>query len=221
MRQLIFVPDMHNIQNLGVNLSTDYLSSVKDDVKEAERDAQIVRELVEQAIACSDLDFSKVKVFAETVFQDGGSTSSPIARLFPVPLSKTEDRSIYYEMAEVAQVLVNLLLGEEIPENEYQDEELPEALALRLDDLNIKRERAVAENINSELQDGEVGILIMGALHSRIMDNLAEDIEVEYLSPELRNYVEDPEETLDHSFYSALFEENEVAIVKELDGKER
>jgi len=53
------------------------------------------------------------------------------------------------------------------------------------DQLMADRDAYIARRIDETLQNGEIGILFMGAMH-RVDDRLSPDIEVSYLLPELK-----------------------------------
>lgn len=109
-------------------------------------------------------------------------------------IRQTEDPGLLMKAVTYSQGYIQLArVREELRQGRtYSREEEEEILALaaevsrqqeRLPQLGQERDRAIAANINSSLQEGQTGLLIIGATHT-FKAYLDEDIVVEELMPE-------------------------------------
>ena len=103
-----------------------------------------------------------------------------------VQIEATEGSS-YREMEKVMIETARYFI--EHPDAEYVSEESSDKLV----ELFQKRDKEIANNINTKLRSGETGILIAGLDHSP--DNfLEEDIQIELIHPELREIISEYKE---------------------------
>jgi len=79
------------------------------------------------------------------------------------------------------------MMGSEDPKLLIEERERLEkkSIALSYDDLMKRRDEYIAQRIASTLKDGEIGILLIGALH-KVLDKLPKDIQVHQLLDELK-----------------------------------
>ncbi|OGH18479.1 MAG: hypothetical protein A2868_00815 [Candidatus Levybacteria bacterium RIFCSPHIGHO2_01_FULL_40_15b] len=119
-----------------------------------------------------------------------------------IPLLKTEEPE---NVKEAGRLVVELALElNEVAQSE--DEYVEEERVLRvgdmlrqLDNLAIQRDQDIIRNVNEQLNDGETGILVLGASH-RVWDKFGKEIEVEFLDPELKRLVAETETANKTSF---------------------
>lgn len=122
-------------------------------------------------------------------------TSSILAR--GIPLLKTEEPENVQEAVRLLVAVALELNGVAQSEDEYVEKEriLKVGDMLRqLDNLTIQRDQDIVRNVSEQLDDGETGILVLGAAH-RVWDKFGKEIEVEFLDPELKRLAAETEST--------------------------
>ena len=109
-------------------------------------------------------------------------------------IKQTEDPKLLLEEANFIQNYMKIKnVKEELsrgkhysPKEEQEIRELAELVAKQQVEQNErgdKRDKAMADNINNSLKEGEVGLFIIGAMHN-VKPYLAEDITIEEFKPE-------------------------------------
>lgn len=129
------------------------------------------------------------KDITQTMGNGEGEISLAIGLLAQgIPLLKTEEPENVQETLRLITELA-LLVNEMV---QSEDKYVVKEKVLRIgdilrqvDNLAIQRDQDIIRNVSEQLNDGETGILVLGAAH-RVWDNFGKEIEVEFLDPELK-----------------------------------
>lgn len=116
-------------------------------------------------------------------------------------IEKTEDESLYEGRAVIEQQIVLRMISylqlsdDELDKPFTEDEKEAflqlQQLKLAFEEINQEVDKVIADNITKTLQEGETGILFMGARHNHIFSRLPEDILVEDIDKEVRETTEE------------------------------
>lgn len=219
MRRLIYIPNIHPLDNLLESGKSLLLTEPKV-MEVADTASERVWRVIKQSLNNLKLDLRGIKVFAEGVCspeqvetlrlisREGiaglpGQQQAPIVTTYDkflinllkngAEIQPTEEGSLYAYQIFVLERIVAIYHEIEAsgdPESTF-DRLKDEVLALRqiFNHTAERRDCFIAERIRKTLKDGETGILIIGAQHG-VQKFLDGDIEVEPISQDLLREIE-------------------------------
>ncbi len=187
MRRLIYLPDLHRPSETEVEPILP--NALKEELDER---SKRIWKLIADHVDASNLDFSRVRVYFESVSEEDVRLISETGALVtedPGPehllleelhkkgavIEASEDPAIYERQTALQRVIVDAIKGYG---GEASEDEKLNVLFERHDRIDLERDRAVAAIINRTLTDAEVGILFFGAGHN-ILAFLDPDITIE------------------------------------------
>lgn len=188
-RRLIWAPIVHGQVDLGsAGESVRAIYTRRIGNKEWDRHVEAIEELwraVRKAVECLRLDYHVVKLYQDglpncgremEIVSDLAKAGSPNHQLLLDLIAKgaklygTESPKLLMEEYELSQCVLRALTSDELGG-------LNEVYVSRGKALLEKRDRYIAERINRTLNEGEIGLVFLGLLHSPT-PFLARDIEV-------------------------------------------
>jgi hypothetical protein len=176
MRKLFYIPIVHTPEDLGSHLAQvkrEYIA--KYGLSKWDNHVEAVdkfwRELKESLLSLS-VDYTKMKLY-----QDGLPVFGREMELVE-ELAGNGNRN--YQLLHELVKKGATIMGSEDPELLIQERDrlLKSGATASYDDLMEKRDRYIAQRIDSTLKECEVGLLFIGALH-KVTDKLPEDIQVQ------------------------------------------
>lgn len=175
MRELYYIRIIHTPEDLGSHLAEvkkQYvtrhgLSKWRDHIEAVEK---LWHELTEALLDLS-LDYAKVRLYQDSLPVCGGE----IEIVQTLAADGNRNYRLLSELIKKGAVIV----GSEDPKLLIEERE---RLARKnapgtYDDLMERRDRYIARRIDATLNDGEIGLLLIGALH-KVVDKLPKDIRV-------------------------------------------
>ncbi|MBU4501551.1 MAG: hypothetical protein KKA79_03090 [Nanoarchaeota archaeon] len=136
-----------------------YLKDLEEKVEKGSRSFKLVLDLVKKGAKIKQTEDPKM-LLAEATF---------IQNYIKISKIKEElNRGKHYSLKEEQEIreLADLVAKQQSEQNERGE----------------KRDKAIADNINNSLKEGEVGLFIIGAMHN-VKQYLAKDIIIEELKP--------------------------------------
>jgi hypothetical protein len=175
MRKLFYIPVVHTPEDLGSHLeevkkhyvTRHGIDRWREHTEELEK---FWREL-RSALLSMPIDYTKLKLYQDSLPVCGSETK------IVKELAQSGNRNY--------QILLELMnkgakiLGTEDPKLLIEERErLKERTAVSsYDDLMERRDKYIAKRIDITLKEGEIGLLLIGALH-RVESKLPDDIEI-------------------------------------------
>lgn len=134
-----------------------------------------------------------LKLFLETPAEDFGLSQGERIGVYlglRGASSEITEGGSYQSSVEAGEAYVKALM--DLSDNPESPELIrrSDIASREFEELSAQRDRDIAVRINSQLEDGEIGILIIGQDHS-VQDYLNEDIVFELIDPELKRILEE------------------------------
>ena len=183
MRKLLYIPIVHTPEDFGSHLEKvrrQYIarhghSKWRDPTEALEK---FWREL-SNALLNLPVDYAKVRVYQDSLPVCG--------RELQIVEALAQDGNRNYQLLSELVKKGATVMGSEDPKLliEERDRLSRKSVTGSYDDLMERRDEYIAQRIASTLKDGEIGLLLMGALH-RVAERLPKDIEVRKSTNELK-----------------------------------
>ena len=192
MREIIYIPIVHSEVDMGSvseELKREYIKRYGEERwLEHTRTIEGLWDRIRKEILSLPLDYNRVKLYQDGLPNYRGMELEIVKKLAS---EGSKNHKLLQDLVERGSKLIGtedpqLLLEEykrmkgglrDLASSKASDPKLP-----TYDEITLRRDRYIARRIDETLEEGETGLLFMGAIH-RTPEMLPPDIKIRYLLP--------------------------------------